>query len=181
MPNSEGLSVSQMNASALIDALERFANVLPVVVQGIDDDDVRWRPDDASWSILEIVTHLADEEIEDFRRRLELTLRDATADWPPIDPQGWAKDRQYNEGHLEKSVQRFVNERRDSIAWLRGLDTPDWSATYTHPQLGSMTAGDLLASWAAHDVLHLRQLARRLHQLATRNAGDCSPAYAGEW
>jgi hypothetical protein len=39
----------------------------------------------------------------------------------------------------------------------------------------------LLASWAAHDALHLRQIARRLHGLAARDAGPYGVAYAGEW
>ncbi|MHC4992905.1 MAG: DinB family protein, partial [Planctomycetota bacterium] len=63
-----------MNHAALVDALERFGATLPVLVRDVSTGDARWRPPDGAWSILEIVTHLADEEVEDFRTRLRLTL-----------------------------------------------------------------------------------------------------------
>ena len=40
---------------------------------------------------------------------------------------------------------------------------------------------DLLTSWAAHDALHLRQIAKRLFQLAERDGGEYNSRYAGEW
>ncbi|MCH8165404.1 MAG: DinB family protein [Planctomycetes bacterium] len=62
-----------MNLKRLIDSLERFAEILPAVVRGVTTEDARWKPADGAWSILEIVTHLADEEVEDFRTRVERT------------------------------------------------------------------------------------------------------------
>ncbi|MHC5113574.1 MAG: DinB family protein [Planctomycetota bacterium] len=170
-----------MNAAALIDALERFGTALSTLVAGISVDDARWRPSDDAWSIVEIVTHLADEEEADFRVRLEHTLRDPTAPWPPIDPEGWAVERNYRDADLGESVERFTRERRRSIEWLRSLGDADWSTTATHPRLGSMRAGDLLVAWTAHDALHLRQIAKRLYQLARRDGGEYSAEYAGEW
>ena len=84
----------------LIGSLERFADILPNMVRGVSTDDARWRPADGAWSILEIVAHLADEEVHDFRARVELTLRDPTAPWPPIDPETWAIERRYNDDDL---------------------------------------------------------------------------------
>ena len=170
-----------MDATALIDRLERFADVLPEVVGGLSPEDARWRPDENSWSILEIVTHLADEEVEDFRRRVELTLRDPDAPWPPIDPAGWAVERRYNEGSLADVLERWVAARRASVQWLRGLRDPDWAKTHQHPTLGSMRAGEVLVAWVAHDALHLRQVAKRLYQMTKRDGGEYPPDYAGSW
>jgi hypothetical protein len=33
----------------------------------------------------------------------------------------------------------------------------------------------------AHDYLHLRQIAKRMYQMAGRDAGEYSTRYAGEW
>ncbi|MBK7403801.1 MAG: hypothetical protein IPJ41_04000 [Phycisphaerales bacterium] len=57
----------------------------------------------------------------------------------------------------------------------------DWNRAYHHPKLGSLRAGDLLAAWAAHDALHLRQIAKRMHELASHDAPGFDAAYAGEW
>jgi hypothetical protein len=167
--------------NALIDRLERFADALPVVVGGLSPEDARWRPDEESWSVLEIVTHMADEEVEDFRRRVELTLRDPEETWPPIDPPGWAVERRYNEGTLDEAVGRFVTARRESVRWLRGLEDPDWSKTYEHPHLGPIRAGEVFTAWVAHDALHLRQVAKRLYQMTRRDGGEYGPDYAGAW
>lgn len=170
-----------MNSQKLIDALARFGRYLPEVVRGVDVADCRWKPPDGAWSILEIVSHLADEEEFDFRARGRSTLTDPSAAWPEINPEGWARDRGYNDGDLKTAVARFVSLRAESVAWLRSLKSPDWSRTYHHPVHGPFRAGDLLGSWAAHDALHLRQIAKRLYQIAERNAGDFSVRYAGEW
>lgn len=172
-----------MDASALIARLDRFAEALPGVAACVTEADARWKPPSGNWSVLEITRHLLDEEREDFRVRVRLTLEGA-AEWPRIDPVGWAVARRYNEQDFGATVGEFVRERRESIAWLRGLGDPgavDWSRAYTHPRIGPITAGALLAAWAAHDALHLRQIAKRLHELAGRDGEPHPTTYAGEW
>ena len=151
------------------------------MLRGVGAEDARWRPPERAWSILEIVTHLADEETEDFRRRLKLTLCDPNEPWPAIDPEAWAIERRYNEGDLSEALERYISERRTSVAWLRSLDRPVWSQTHEHPRLGSQRAGDILAAWAAHDALHLRQIAKRMYQMIQREAGEYTTNYAGRW
>jgi hypothetical protein len=170
-----------MNTNILIGSLERFAAIVPAVARDVSPEDARWKPADGAWSILEIVTHLADEEVEDFRTRVRLTLHDPTQPWPPIDPVAWAAERRYNEGDPRRVVERFVSERRDSVAWLRTLKAPDWSNAYSHPRFGPISAGQVLAAWAAHDALHLRQIAKRMFQMAQRDGGEFASDYAGEW
>lgn len=169
-----------MHAEHLIRSLERFADVLPAVAGSINAEDARWGPDESSWSIVEIVAHMADEEMSDFRVRLGQTLRDPTEKWSPIDPEGWARERNYQGRDLDQTVDQFVAERRRSVAWLRTITEPQWDNAYSH-RSGAISAGDLLASWAAHDALHLRQIAKRLFQLVERDAGQFSTAYAGSW
>ena len=131
--------------------------------------------------MLEIVNHLADEEVEDFRRRVLSTLEDPTRPWPPIDPEVWVRERAYDEHDLGESLQRLVAARAETVERLRALERPDWSKAHEHPSLGQLTAGDLMVSFAAHDALHLRQLAQRLLQLAQRDGEGHSTEYAGRW
>jgi hypothetical protein len=165
------------NPPALIDRLACFPRVLQALAAGLPDADLRWKPAPQHWSILEILCHLADEEERDFRPRLANTL--AARPWEPIDPEGWA-DR-YNEQSPAEIVARLATERERSVAWLQSLQETDWDTPHAHPILGPIRAGDLLASWAAHDALHLRQIARRLHELAQRDGLPYGSAYAGSW
>ena len=170
-----------MNAGALIDSLERFGRALPELVRGINSEDARWKPADGAWSILEIVRHLADEEELDFRARVRSVLETPEAALSPIDPEGWAVERNYNAGDLDAAVARFVSLRNESVAWLRSLDAPAWSNAHQHPRIGPMRAGDFFAAWVAHDCLHLRQIAKRMYQMAARDGGEFSVRYAGDW
>ncbi|MCI0630512.1 MAG: DinB family protein [Phycisphaerales bacterium] len=171
-----------MNSASLILQLDRFGKTLPSLVHDIPIADARWKPPDNAWSILEVVRHLLDEELEDFRVRLRLTLESPESEWPKIDPQGWATKRKYNQADLQDSAQRFGAERAANVKWLRSLSPEtEWSTARPHPKFGPIHAGDLLAAWAAHDALHLRQISKRLFQLAQRDAGKYSVRYAGEW
>ncbi len=170
-----------MDIGRLINSLERCGRIFPIMVSQVSDAEARWKPADGAWSILEIMRHVLDEEIEDFRPRIASTLADPLTAWPAIDPPGWAIARRYNEADLGATVERFKVERADSLAWLRGLVDPQWSNAHPHPSIGSLSAGELLVAWTAHDALHLRQLAKRMFQLAEDAGGDFSARYAGGW
>jgi hypothetical protein len=158
--------------------LEANALVFGSLLVGVEAEQASWKPTPEQWSMLEVVNHLADEEVEDFRRRLDLTLNRPGEPWPAIDPPGWAVERRYNERSLDESFARFVDERQHSVAWLRTLAAPEWERAYAHPR-GSIRAGDLLASWLDHDLIHIRQLTRLHHQWLVHQAEPYLTDYAG--
>jgi len=55
----------------------------------------------------------------------------------------------------------FREHRARNLAELRSmkLSPADLARTGTHPALGRVTASQLLATWTAHDLHHLRQIA----------------------
>lgn len=170
-----------MNSATLINQLEVNAGTTRQLVHGLSRERAVWRFAPEKWSILEVVVHLLDEEREDFRARLDLLLHKPEALWPPIDPQGWVVQREYAEKDLGDSLQAFLGERAHSIQWLRGLASPDWLTKKEHPVAGSMSAGDIFASWVAHDFLHIRQLARIHWEFIRHDAEPHTVGYAGDW
>lgn len=150
------------------------------LVEGTPVEQARWRPDAASWSILEVINHLYDEERSDFRVRLEIILHSPDQPFPPINPQGWVEERGYNARDLAASLEDFLAERRASLAWLGQLSEPDWEQTAQAP-FGPVSAGEMFAAWVAHDTLHMRQLVELHHAYVMRLVGKYSTAYAGEW
>jgi hypothetical protein len=170
--------MSNINAEQLIERLEHMAGALPAFVRGLSDDEVMWKPNPGEWSILEVCCHLVDEETEDFRPRLQSTLIDPSAEWPPLDLEGVAEKRGYNSRDLIQVLDQFATARRANVQWLLSLESPDWTQAHTHPEIGALRAGDILAAWAAHDALHMRQIAKRLLGLALRDSGMFSATYA---
>lgn len=131
----------------------------------VTQDQATWKPSEKSWSLLEVTNHLWDEEKEDFKKRLDLLLHAPGQEWPSIDPEGWVKGREYAARDQAESLHGFLNERQASVNWLRALSVDDdaWNNKYEHPALGTILAGDMLASWLSHDLLHTRQILK-LHQ-----------------
>lgn len=142
--------------------------------------EARWKPNQESWSVLEVLNHLLDEEILDFRRHMDHILHTPEAIWPKIDPQGWVTDKQYNQRDLSETLTHFKTEREKSLAWLAELDSPNWDSEVSMPW-GNLTAGDMLSSWLAHDLLHLRQLIELRYQITMARCQPYRVLYAGEW
>jgi len=167
--------------AAFIVALEAHAPIIAGLVCAIPPEHAQHRPTPADWSVLEVVNHLADEEGEDFRLRLDAALHQPGTPVPPNDSVDWPTARAYNERDLAESLARFLDVRQQSLAWLRALLVPDWSNSIPRNSGGVLRAGDLLAAWAVHDVLHLRQLVELQHHFLVADAQPFGVDFAGEW
>ncbi|MGB2955357.1 MAG: DinB family protein [Anaerolineales bacterium] len=130
---------------------------IAALARGISEEQARWKPDPESWSILEVVNHLADEEELDFPVRLKMILEKSEKPWPPIDPEAWVIESQYNEQDLYESLTRYMTLRNENLGWLDSVENPDWDKVYEAP-FGEIKAGDMFVSWVIHDLIHLRQL-----------------------
>ena len=170
-----------MDVDRLATRLAANAGVFRHLLEGVAAEQARWKPSLDKWSLLEVVSHLADEERDDFRARLELTLHRPGEPWPPIDPPRWAVERRYNERELAPVLEDFLSERRRSVHWLRSLGPVDGDAAYRHPEAGTITAGDLLASWLAHDLIHVRQMNRLHYEYHAERSAPYRLGYAGPW
>jgi hypothetical protein len=160
--------------------LAEGASIIRSLAEGITQEEARFKPDPDTWSVLEVICHLHDEEIEDFRGHLDHILHHPADPWAGIDPQGWVKSRQYNERSLAGSLDAFLKERQKSLAWLDGLTSGNWDASITN-EFGTLSAGEMLVSWAAHDSLHIRQLNELRYARIVRLARPYEVGYAGKW
>lgn len=169
-----------MQLQTVVSQLKTQARGIISLVDGLTGEDARWKPALNSWSVLEVLSHLVDEEIYDFRAHLDHILHTPNQPWPEIDPAGWVTSRHYNEGNFGKTRARFEVEREKSLTWLGEVTSPDWEATVIH-SWGSLSAGDMLASWLAHDLLHLRQLTELRYLITGAASQPFLLDYAGKW
>jgi hypothetical protein len=169
-----------MDLDYFIDRLSKNRSAFESLVAGASREHAQWKPSPDKWSMVEVINHLYDEEREDFRARVESVLTDPTRPLLPIDPRNWVVTRGYNERDLATSLGNFLSEREKSLAWLRQLSEPNWQNTHERPN-GPLSAGDLLASWLAHDFLHIRQLARLHWQYVGAIADPYNTEYGGPW
>ena len=169
-----------MNPSYIIDQLENNQLVFQHLLQKKSKEESIWKPTSDQWNLLEIVCHLVDEEVHDFRARVKTALDQVNHPFYPIDPVGWVTERKYNEQDYISKVDEWLTEREHSIKWLRSLETPNWSSTFNHVDFGPVSARYFLDNWLAHDHLHIRQINRTKRAYLAHYSGE-DLIYAGKW
>ena len=170
-----------MEGGRAIARLEANGRILGDLLSRVSEEDSLASPGEGKWCVREVLGHLVSEEVEDFRARVDFVLLRPGADWPKLDPEARVREGRFRERTAASLLAEFRAERAKSLAWLRSLPAPDWSTSKVHPRIGPFAAGDLLASWAAHDLLHARQVVRILHGITVAEGAPFSTRYAGEW
>jgi uncharacterized damage-inducible protein DinB len=125
-----------------------------------------------TWSAYDIVGHLIHGERTDWIPRLELLL--AHGDSRPFTPfDRLAQFRESQGKSLEELVDLFAELRRTNVGRLESqrLQPSDFARRGLHPELGPVTLGQLLATWVAHDLNHLAQIARVMARQYTDAVG----------
>lgn len=111
------------------------------------------------WSALECLYHLLDTEmIFPVRMSALLTGQPIVAFDP--DTEGTKNTDQTP----EQLAQKFASMRQASLEELERVTIHDLSRTARHSELGTVTLGELLHEWAAHDLTHTVQAERALMQ-----------------
>lgn len=168
-----------MEFEILYQELANGQRILNSLLSGLSQAEAQVKPAPDSWSFLEVVCHLYDEESEDFRQRLNIMLQRPNEPWPPIRPQEWVTARKYNNQDLAIMLKKFNAERNKSLRWLKSLGSPDWDAECKTP-FGIFKTGDMLSAWVAHDNLHTRQLVELRRGRILRITEPYHVQYAGD-
>jgi hypothetical protein len=114
-----------------------------------------------TWSAFDIVGHLIAGERNDWMPRARVILE--KGEIRPFDPfDRFAQERESRGKSLDQLLDEFTRLRRENLAALQALNLQkeDFTRRGTHPSLGPVTLGELLATWAVHDLTHLHQLSR---------------------
>lgn len=121
-----------------------------------------------TFSAFEVLGHLIHGERSDWMPRLRLILEhgpDVT-----FEPYDRFAQRQVSAGRsVGELLTEFEELRAVNLADLRALDlgAADLARSGVHPELGPVTARQLLATWVVHDQSHLAQISRVFaHQYA---------------
>ncbi len=159
------------------DQLRSQGKAIMTLASGLTPEQAQWKPDNESWSVYDVLLHLVYEERYDFRDYLDHAFHSPDDPLPERPSFYDAKDA---DKRLQEQLETFQKEREKSIVWLENQADPDWDAEINFPW-GTLTAGDMLASWLAHDLLHLRQLVELRYALTMEASQPYEVRYAGEW
>lgn len=141
--------------------LERTPAVLRTLLDGLSED---WTHEDAgpeTWSARDVVAHLIDAEETNWMVRVRTLL--AQGPERRLESFDRFRFRRVDRGEtLGELLDRFAELRARNLRELAELelDRRQLELTGEHPELGTVTLGQLLATWVTHDLAHLAQIAR---------------------
>ena len=160
----------------LSDAQSQLAatpTVLDAWLRPLPEDWTHLNEGGDTWSPFAVVGHLIHGERADWLPRLQRLLEHGED--KPFDPFDRFAQFEASRGKsLPHLLDEFAAERRASLARLAELTLSDGDLDRRgrHPVLGTVTARQLLATWVAHDLDHIMQIAR---VLAHRYRDDVGP------
>jgi len=151
--------------------LERTPATLLVLLDGIPDVYVSATEGPGTWSPYDVVGHLIHGERTDWIPRARHILSGASQPFEPFD-----REAQFAESRgqsLSELLETFALLRRENLAVLAGfkLTGEDLGRRGVHPELGEVTLGQLLSTWAVHDLDHLGQVARTMAKMHGTQVG----------
>ena len=134
--------------------LDLFLRDLPEVLTEATEGPGTWIP-------CVVIRHLIFTEKTDWMPRMTMILEHGVnRTFEPFD-----HEEQFREGggkSLAELLDEFRDLRDDSVTRLRSMNlTPErLESEGMHPALGLVTARQLLATWASHDLSHIMQISR---------------------
>jgi uncharacterized damage-inducible protein DinB len=158
--------------SEALPILRRTPTILRVWLSDLPDAWTMTNEGPETWSAFDIVGHLIHGERTDWMDRVELIL--AHGDSRPFIPfDRFAQFKASRGKSLGELLDTFEELRTSNLARLESLRlTPaDFARSGRHPELGLVNLGQLLATWVAHDLNHLGQVARVMGRQYTEAVG----------
>jgi len=148
-----------MELTDAVSLLTRTPTVLETLLTGLPSEWLHRNDGAGTWNAYDIVGHLAHGDATNWLPRARMIIEHGTGKaFEPFD-----REAMLRQPHQTISVllNQFAQARRASLDELSTLDI-DLSALGTHPELGEVRLGQLLAAWVAHDLTHLGQVAEVL-------------------
>jgi hypothetical protein len=162
----------------VVSVLERTPPALRALLVGLPESWLERYEGEGTFDPREVVGHLIHGEKTDWVPRITLILEHGdTRPFVPFDRRGFNEP---DRAPLVTLLDEFEALRRSNLAFLAGLtlSPAQMALPGRHPELGPVTLGQLLATWAVHDLNHIGQIVR---VMSTRYMAAVGPwkAYLG--
>ncbi|MEP6999489.1 MAG: DinB family protein [bacterium] len=151
----------EFDVTSAIAVLERTPHTVRTMLAGLSTDWTDATEGAETWSPYVNVGHLVHGEHRDWIQRAQLILAQGEIrTFTPYDR--FAQFRDSEGKSLTELLDGFVQVRAENLATLVGwqLTSAQLDLEGLHPVFGPVTLRQLLATWVAHDLGHVAQIAR---------------------
>jgi hypothetical protein len=141
--------------------LSNTAAEISKLIDGVADTRLAQPEAAGKWSVRHVLAHLADSEVvAAWRFRMILAH-----DRPPIqgyDQDAWASNLWYGDAPTRLSLETFATLRKWNLRLIEHALPEQLQRVGVHAERGEESVAHLLKLYAAHDLLHRRQIQRIL-------------------
>ena len=164
----------EFNLADTLALLERTPASLSALLAGTPKRWVEATEGAGTWSPYDVIGHLIHGERTDWIPRVRHIMAGETGPFTPFD-----RTAMFNESAnqpLDELLATFSTLRRENLAALAEfrLTEADMERQGLHPELGAVNLGQMLATWAVHDLDHIAQIARSMAKLYDEAVGPWS-------
>jgi len=169
----------QHNLQHTISLLARTPATLDALLRDLPEEWTMRNEGGNTFNAFDVIGHLIQGERTDWMPRAKRILQfGESRAFDRFDRR--AQERESQGKSLPQLLDEFARVRAENLVELRALNVTDQELNRRglHPELGTVTLSQLLATWAAHDLTHLHQISRIMaHQY--REAVGPWTAYLG--
>jgi hypothetical protein len=155
------VTTRSLEVAEAVALLSRTPRLLDCWLRDLPDGWIGAREREDTWTPYDVVGHLIHGERADWLPRVRRILQHGeTLPFEPFDRAAQFRDSVGKS--LGDLIDEFTGLRISNVRELTALHLDDamLARRGTHPVFGGVTLGQLLATWVAHDLDHVMQIAR---------------------
>lgn len=133
------------------------------LIAGVAEEKLLRRPAQKKWSVVEIIAHLAEDELTSSWRYRQMIEHNGVK-LLGFDQDEWARLGDYHSWNAHDALEMFRLLREANLRMLNILSPDEWERAGEHAERGRLTVRELASHMAAHDINHIQQIERLLAQ-----------------
>ncbi|NEW05090.1 DinB family protein [Paenibacillus sp. SYP-B3998] len=151
-------------SQSIID-LQKFTNTyeqLRSAVEGLTDDQAKWKASETKWSVTEVLSHLVDHSlITSFRiRKIVAESRAGVIQIPSFDQDPWVSSSKANDSSVAEVLDVYQSLLTYNGLFFKRLSAEDWEKSGVNVKGKTLTISELYEGFVNHVQVHLAQIDR---------------------
>jgi hypothetical protein len=140
-----------------ISQIERLPAELEQMVRGLSERELESRYREGSWTVRQLVHHLADSHANAYIR-MKMALTEDKPTIKPYNQDEWSQLEDARTAPVSSSLDVLRGLHLRWTALMRSMPEEAWARRLFHPERGEMTLDDMLESYRSHGQNHLEHI-----------------------
>ncbi|MEK3795348.1 DinB family protein [Paenibacillus sp. FSL R7-0204] len=165
------MSSADVELTSYLNTHEQLVQAL----EGVSEEQLRWKAEPSSWSVTEVLAHLADHSIV-VSFRIRDILADTKVQLPAFQQDAWVSGQHSNQGQTADSLELFRSLLHYNSLLLGRLIPGEWEKSGINFKGETVRISDIVRGFTAHVERHLAQIERVKREAQASQAAQVAQA-----